>query len=107
MAAADGSHQKQELQRRLEELEGRLDKLKRDAAQAHSSDSAEQAQERENDEVVDAIGVETREAIVALKGALLRMEDGSYGVCVQCGSDISAERLEARPEATHCINCAD
>lgn len=105
--AVAGSQEKQALQRRLEELEGRLEKLKRDAAQAHSSDSAEQAQERENDEVVDAIGVETREAIVALKAALLRMEEGSYGVCVECGGAIAAARLEARPEATHCINCAD
>lgn len=105
--AVAGSQEKQALQRRLEELEGRLEKLKRDAAQAHSSDSAEQAQERENDEVVDAIGVETREAIVALKAALLRMEEGSYGVCVECGGTIAAARLEARPEATHCINCAD
>jgi len=95
-----------ELESRLAELNQRLASLKRDAAQEHSADSAEQAQERENDEVVDAIGVETRQAISQLQAALERIADGSYGVCAGCGGEISAARLEARPEATHCINCA-
>ena len=95
-----------ELDSRLAELNQRLASLKRDAAQEHSADSAEQAQERENDEVVDAIGVETRQAISQLQAALERINDGSYGVCAGCGGEISAARLEARPEATHCINCA-
>jgi RNA polymerase-binding protein DksA len=95
-----------ELESRLAEFNQRLASLKRDAAQEHSSDSAEQAQERENDEVVDAIGVETRQAIAQLQAALERIDDGSYGFCAGCGGEISAARLEARPEATHCINCA-
>lgn len=90
----------------MSELEGRLAKLKRDAAQEHSSDSAEQAQERENDEVVDAIGVETREALAAVKAALQRIDEGSYGRCTQCGGDIAPDRLKAMPEATSCISCA-
>jgi RNA polymerase-binding protein DksA len=96
----------QELEVRLRELESRLHKLKRDAAQEHSSDSAEQAQERENDEVVDAIGLETREAIAAIKAALQRIAEGVYGSCLECGEDIAKERLLARPEASLCINCA-
>ncbi|MDB4476080.1 TraR/DksA C4-type zinc finger protein [bacterium] len=90
----------------MSELEGRLEKLKRDAAQEHSSDSAEQAQERENDEVVDAIGVETREALGAVKAALQRIDEGSYGRCTRCDGDIAPDRLKAMPEATHCIGCA-
>lgn len=97
----------QQLESRLSELERRLQRLKGDAAQEHSSDSAEQAQERENDEVVDAIGVETREAIAAIKAALQRIADGAYGSCRECGNDIAKERLLARPEASLCINCAD
>ncbi|WP_439106636.1 TraR/DksA family transcriptional regulator [Congregibacter sp.] len=104
--SAETSAQKEDLESRLRELEGRLESLKRDAAQEHSSDSAEQAQERENDEVVDAIGVETREAIAAMKSALQRLEEGNYGICIQCGQAIAADRLKARPEATHCIDCA-
>jgi len=37
--------------------------------------------------------------------ALERIEHGDYGVCVQCGREISPERLEAVPHARLCINC--
>lgn len=104
--AIDINQSKQLLEERLLELETRLAKLKRDAAQEHSTDSAEQAQERENDEVVDAIGVETRDAVLAVKSALQRIDEGHYGECVSCGEDIAPGRLAARPEATHCIKCA-
>ena len=98
---------KQELQERLVVLQGRLDSIKKDVTQAHSVDSAEQAQERENDEVVDAIGNETAASIRIIQAALERIEDGTYGSCEDCGEDIGAARLKAVPEATRCVACAD
>lgn len=95
------------LKTRLQELETRLEKVSRDASSEHSHDSAEQAQERENDEVIDGIGAETRLAIVQLRHALERLENGEYGICQACGEEISAGRLEAVPEATHCVKCAN
>ncbi|HEX9619882.1 MAG TPA: TraR/DksA C4-type zinc finger protein [Polyangiaceae bacterium] len=35
------------------------------------------------------------------------MEDGSFGVCEDCGDPISIKRLEARPETTLCIRCKE
>ncbi|MEE4110493.1 MAG: TraR/DksA C4-type zinc finger protein [Halieaceae bacterium] len=95
-----------ELTAKLAELEKRLASIKRDVTQEHSSDSAEQAQERENDEVIDAIGDETRAAIAATRAALARIEAGTYGICDSCGAEISPGRLAVLPEATRCINCA-
>ena len=92
---------------RLESLQSRLTRIKADAGQEHSADAEEQAQERENDEVVDAIGDETRTSIREVNKALQRLHDGSYGLCEVCGSAIASERLEALPEATRCINCAE
>jgi len=43
---------------------------------------------------------------VAIESALDRMEDGTYGVCIRCGRPIGIDRLRARPEAVHCIDCA-
>lgn len=94
-----------ELEARLADLEARLSNIKRDVTQAHSGDSAEQAQERENDEVVDAIGNETALSISIIQAALGRIENGTYGACDQCGESITQERLKAIPEATRCLNC--
>ncbi|MBI2776979.1 MAG: TraR/DksA C4-type zinc finger protein [Chloroflexi bacterium] len=38
--------------------------------------------------------------------ALHRIEDGSFGTCVDCGKPVGAERLEAIPWAATCIECA-
>ena len=40
-----------------------------------------------------------------VRDALRRREAGHYGICAECGQPIPAERLEARPEATLCIDC--
>ena len=37
--------------------------------------------------------------------ALARVEAGSYGKCIECGTALPDERLEARPEAARCVNC--
>jgi RNA polymerase-binding protein DksA len=97
---------KAELEQKLAELQSRLANIKKDVTQAHSGDSAEQAQERENDEVVDAIGNETTQSIRVIQAALSRIDDGSYGICDSCGKDIGEARLAAVPEATRCVNCA-
>ena len=41
----------------------------------------------------------------AVEGALRRLDDGTFGTCVRCGRAIGAERLEALPSASHCIDC--
>ena len=46
-----------------------------------------------------------RQLIKKIKGALQRIEEGSYGVCEECGDDIGVPRLKARPVTRLCINC--
>jgi RNA polymerase-binding protein DksA len=41
----------------------------------------------------------------SLSQALASLEDGTYGTCENCGKEISAERLEALPYATFCLQC--
>ena len=40
-------------------------------------------------------------------GALKRIDDGSYGECIDCGEDIPRPRLEANPSAARCIPCQE
>ena len=42
-----------------------------------------------------------------LDAARSRMDEGSYGECVQCGADIQYERLRATPSALRCIDCLE
>jgi len=95
-----------ELEQRLAMLQARLGSIKSDVTREHSGDSAEQAQERENDEVVDAIGNETAQSIRAVQAALERIAAGTYGFCGACGKPIAPARLKAIPEATRCVECA-
>ncbi len=46
-----------------------------------------------------------RKLILKIKEALARIEDGTFGICEECGEEISEERLKARPVTTLCIDC--
>jgi RNA polymerase-binding protein DksA len=37
--------------------------------------------------------------------ALARLDAGTFGLCVRCGTEIAPERLDALPWAAHCITC--
>ena len=42
-----------------------------------------------------------------VEAALQRIDQGIYGVCSQCGENISPERLMALPYAENCIACQE
>ena len=46
-----------------------------------------------------------RKLLNKIKKASERIDNGTYGVCDECGDDIAFERLEARPVTTYCIDC--
>ncbi len=71
------------------------------------SDFEDQATERENEEVVDALGTAARRELDQINRTLQQIDNGDYGNCQDCGSKISAARLEAVPFASRCIDCAD
>ncbi|MBN2726644.1 TraR/DksA C4-type zinc finger protein [Candidatus Mcinerneyibacteriota bacterium] len=43
--------------------------------------------------------------LAAIDAALKRIEEGTYGICQDCGARISDERLEVMPYAVRCITC--
>ena len=43
--------------------------------------------------------------IKKIRNALNRIERGTFGVCEECGENISIKRLKARPVTTQCIDC--
>ena len=103
---ADLAAAKARLQAQLQELEERQARIAEDLSEPLNRDSDEQAIELEDDQSLEGQGVLVTREIASVKRALGRIEDGTYGECVRCGEDIAAARLEARPEASLCIDCA-
>lgn len=66
------------------------------------ADAAQTTSERSN---VLSIAEGLRQRLDDVKGALDRLERGTYGICQSCGNPIDAERLEAIPTAVLCISC--
>jgi DnaK suppressor protein len=68
----------------------------------HLADVATATFDREFD-----LGLEedAEEVLAAIDEALTRIEDGTYGICARCGSEIAPERLRAVAYATLCIDC--
>ena len=68
----------------------------------HLGDAASGTLDREIDYSLE----ENSEQVLAqIDEALKRIDDGTFGVCSNCGQQIAEERLEARPWATLCIDC--
>ncbi len=68
----------------------------------HPADSSDVTEQRARDFAIDQILEAEAEQI---REAQRRKDEGSYGICEECGRKISKARLEARPEATLCIDC--
>ncbi len=48
-----------------------------------------------------------RQLLSKIDEALSRIEEGSFGTCVECEEPIEPRRLEARPVSTLCIACKE
>ncbi len=106
MAQPDYSEIKKELEARLVLLKERLGGISDDLREPGSKDFEERATETEGDEVLESLGNAGLAEIGHIQAALSRMENGTYGICGECGADILEERLKAVPYAAKCIDCA-
>ena len=101
----DLAHYKDILQSRKRELNGRLNRIEQDLDTLKSSDSADRAIERENDEVLEEFGATGLKELQAIDAALDRIAAGTFGTCAKCGGPISPARLAAVPHAALCEDC--
>lgn len=98
--------QRRDLLRQIDQQRGGGSRV--EAATTHlgqGEDSLAQAlSERELEMILD-----DRESaeLDAIDAALQRIEDGSYGECVECGTEIAAARLQAAPQALRCVACQE
>lgn len=101
---------KKELLKKKDELEVRLNNTQKHITHADgppNPDFAEQAVERQNDEVIYGLNESARSELIQIKQALERIENGEYGICQECGRQIPLGRLKAIPYASYCVECLE
>lgn len=80
-----------------------------EASATHFGDRPQDARAQQDTERELEFTLDARESaeLDTIDAALKRIENGSYGVCVDCGADIPAARLHAAPETPRCISCQE
>ena len=96
----------EQLKTRLAELDGRLHRIEDHLEQTPDPDSEERATESEMDEVLEGLGHAGTREVEAIHAALMRIKNGTFGVCVRCEATISEERLNVLPHTSICRKCA-
>ena len=66
----------------------------------HPGDTASELTDADNQSALLDNSAQQRAEVEA---ALKRIEDGTFGTCVDCGKPIPEARLEVRPEAARCV----
>ena len=102
----DWSKQEAWLKARRAELVGEIREIEDQLDDEPPKDWEDRASERQGDEVLESLGAHDQVEIRQIDAALVRLAEGEYGFCVKCGTEISAERLDALPATPFCKNCA-
>ncbi len=55
--------------------------------------------------MIEALGAQDIKRLKSIEAAIVRIQQGRYGLCMQCSKKIPQERLVALPYAVLCIDC--
>ena len=75
------------------------------AGQGYPQDSADAGSMLSEADRTEAVLDSARNQRGEVLAALSRIDEDSYGKCVDCGHEIPEGRLDARPDAARCVNC--
>ena len=84
---------------------GSLDDEVEETSPTNDNHLAETATATLGREIDYTLGDNAEQVLSEIDAALKRIEEGTYGTCVNCGEEIPRERLEANPWASLCIDC--
>ncbi len=68
----------------------------------HVSDDANETVEQE---MMLSLQMTAERQLDRVRQAIVRLDEGTYGTCANCGREITPARLDARPWAIYCIDC--
>ncbi len=102
--AIDLAVMRKRLEEKQAELQQHIATLTGSPAQPEDSIQASDGVVELEEEAVDLEETDIEQA-VEVQQALARIDNGTYGICSNCGQPIPEKRLEAIPWATLCVNC--
>lgn len=92
-----------------EEIVAGVEDCRMELKELSNNEDAELGDRATNSKSVDELDSVMRhyeKRLARTRSAKRRLENGTYGVCVDCGKPINENRLAATPEALFCIACA-
>lgn len=98
------------LRQHEKQLESRMAEAVKQGRQEVAEDTldvADQAVFSYQKEMLFSQGTEGHSQLTLVRLALERVEDGTFGECLHCGSVIGEKRLEALPWTPYCIECQE
>ena len=110
--AAELAELRTELEEQAEELRGEIDQaeiawheLQRDSGDGAGDDQADAGTKTFEREHELSLANNSRDLLAQVDRALSRLDNGTYGVCENCGQPVGKARLQAFPRATLCVTC--
>ena len=89
----------------LASLSDQNEQLKSLVGVTESGDEADRASDRIDGTLLNSLSEASSKRLTLINNALERIKNGKYGICLSCGQEIAAGRLEAIPYAALCIGC--
>ncbi len=77
----------------------------REGSKEDGMDTYDLASEERDREISFILGDREREKLQSIESALERIDDGTYGICENCDSEIAAGRIDAMPFSRLCVSC--
>ncbi len=96
------------LLKQREEIVGEVKQMvesSKEMGQDGIQDIGDEAANIYNKQVLLSLNENERLRLHEVDEALDRIENGTYGICEECGGPISLKRLEVRPVAKYCVPC--
>jgi RNA polymerase-binding transcription factor len=98
---------KKSLQVRHRDLQSGSAKTQHIAQHDHGKDEGDRANTSLSREIDLAQKSRDRALLALVDAALNRINDGTFGHCLNCGQEINSKRLEAIPWVRYCITCQE
>lgn len=91
---------------RIRRLESTISREESDLLAEREADWEDRSVSERSAGLLEKVGYAEHRQLQMIDEALARMGTGTWGICDSCGCHIDPRRLEARPEATICSDCA-